>query len=111
MVGELTGSNTVWTENHIDLKLRVGYSVGQALIFGFGGYSTATIYEDLNTEPMPVSGINYGVGMDYQLNDRFFVGADYTIRDLSGDFNQNIFPDYTAEGPVSSVSLRLGARF
>ena len=69
------------------------------------------MYEDLNAEPMPVSGINYGVGLDYQLNDRFFVGADYTIRNLSGDFDQNAFPGWTTEGPVSSISLRLGMRF
>ncbi|MDB4106404.1 outer membrane beta-barrel protein [bacterium] len=32
-----------------------------------------------------IGGINYGIGVDYAISDNFVIGAEYLIRDLSGD--------------------------
>ena len=114
MLGELADPDTlhtVTTEQHLDAKLRLGYAVNDLLLFGFGGYSIAMMYEDGDAEPMQLSGMNYGVGVDYLFNDKFIIGADYTIRDLSGDFDQNAFPGWSTAGPVSTIAVRAGVKF
>ena len=114
MFGETAEPNsihTLTTEDTLDLKARVGYAAGNFLLYGFGGWSTVKMIESPTATPMQVSGLNYGVGVDMQVNNRFIVGVDYTIRDLSGDFDQNVFPGWTAEGPFSTIGIRAGIKF
>ncbi|MEO0903283.1 MAG: outer membrane beta-barrel protein [Pseudomonadota bacterium] len=74
----------------IDLKARVGYDLGETLVYGVAGFSQARLLDtddagidflglDLDTS----TGINYGFGVDYKVNEQFTVGAEYLIRELS----------------------------
>ena len=71
----------------IDLKGRVGYASADFLIYGVLGY-TMSEYSDNTTisgGEWDIGGINYGIGVDYAISDNFVIGAEYLIRDLSGD--------------------------
>jgi opacity protein-like surface antigen len=59
----------------VDLKGRVGYEVGDALVYGVAGWSLG-IWDD-GGNSTPTDGFNAGVGFDYMVADRFFVGAEY----------------------------------
>lgn len=85
------------------LKLRAGYDAGQFLIYGVLGanYANANIggtdYSD--------TGVIYGLGMDYAINDQWGAGVEL----LQSDFN-----DFDGSGSdVSSTSLnaRVSMRF
>ncbi len=104
-------THTMVTKDHIDLKARAGFAFGDALVYGFAGYSFATMIESPSAVSQVISGLNYGAGVDYQFHNGMFVGLDYTIRDLSGDFDQVAFPGWTIQGPVSSINLRVGKQF
>lgn len=88
----------------LDLKARVGVGVGDAMVFGVAGWSLAT-WDEAGAPELASSGINLGVGVDYLLNDRFFIGAEYLFRDLD--------EDATAEFSASlqSVQIRAGLKF
>ncbi|MCF6304205.1 MAG: outer membrane beta-barrel protein [Rhodobacteraceae bacterium] len=88
----------------LDLKARVGIGVGDAVVFGVAGWSMAT-WEDGGGPDLATSGINLGVGVDYLLNDRFFVGAEYLFRDL----NEDATAEFNA--PLKSVQIRAGLKF
>ncbi|MEJ6641443.1 MAG: hypothetical protein QNL58_14150, partial [Octadecabacter sp.] len=56
-------------------------------IYGVLGY-TMSEYSDNTTisgGEWDIGGINYGIGVDYAISDNFVIGAEYLIRDLSGD--------------------------
>lgn len=103
--------HSVTTQDYFDLKLRAGYTMGRVMLYGFAGYSTATMYENAVAPAQTIDGMNFGAGIDYQITDRFFVGLEYVARDLSGDFDQVTFPGWTFEGPSSSINLRVGLSF
>lgn len=95
----------------IDLKARVGYALGDALIYGVVGYSVGSWFEITGSpvETIQPAGINYGVGVDYLVTNSIFVGAEYLARDLSDDFVDN--PGFSLETSVQSVQLRAGWNF
>ncbi len=71
----------------IDLKGRVGYASGDFLMYGVLGY-TMSQYDDDTTfsgDEFDIGGINYGIGVDYAISNNFVIGAEYLIRDLSGN--------------------------
>ncbi len=94
----------------IDVKARAGYAVGSALIYGVAGGSIAK-WEDPAGIPETISttGFNYGIGVDLQVTDRVFIGAEYLIRDLSGDFVSTV--DTSIETTTKSAQIRIGMRF
>ena len=63
----------------VDLKVRLGYAMGDALLYAAGGYSTIGI-----TTPATVAarGWNVGAGLDYAITDQFFVGGEYVYRNM-----------------------------
>ena len=100
------------TRNHyFDFKGRLGYSAGSALIYGVLGYSTATTVESPGNVDIDTNGINYGVGVDYMVSDRFFMGVELLQRNLDGDYTTSGFPGWTFDGRSQSVSLRGGFKF
>jgi opacity protein-like surface antigen len=91
--------------NVIDLKARAGIVAGDALIYGFAGWSMGDYH--LWGDTHAVSGMNYGVGADFLITDSIFVGADYILRDLSGATG----PDETVTLGVQALELRVGMNF
>lgn len=89
-----------------DLKARAGMAMDKTLFYGFVGYSDGE-FEFPGGSKHNVSGANYGIGMDVKLGDRFFVGAEYIVRDLSGTSG----PGQTQDTTIRSVQLRTGWKF
>ncbi len=94
----------------LDVKARAGYAIGDALIYGVVG-GTLGQWEDRTGPPdtANATGMNYGLGVDYMVNDTLFVGAEYLIRDLSGDFDND--PSVGIDSLTTSAQIRVGLRF
>ncbi len=92
-----------------DAKARVGYAIGDALVYAAGGWSGSTWTEN-TSDVISTSGWNYGVGVDYALTDTLFVGVEYLHRELASE-NFNYVPSARFESSLDEVSLRIGARF
>ncbi|NKX46371.1 porin family protein [Roseicyclus persicicus] len=87
----------------VDLKARVGYAVGPALIYGVLGYGHSE-YEDGAPEDLfHINAPIYGLGVDYMVSDRFVVGLEVLRRDLDADSR------FTAD--LTTVTLRAALRF
>ena len=89
-----------------DLKGRLGYALGSTLVYGVLGYSSNRLYagDDYTTG----GGVAFGLGVEYRVSDRFFVGAEYLRRKMHNDasiFVQEGYPD------VSTLTLRVGMSF
>ena len=93
----------------IDLSARLGYATGKALIYGKLGYSEARLTINDTYSPK-VGGVSLGVGVEYQVTDRFLLGLDYTSRRMQGADDTPPFP-YDMAPDIDSVSLRLALRF
>ncbi len=86
-----------------DVKARLGVGLGDALIYGVAGWSSATW--DENGVGQTANGLNLGLGVDYQVSEGFFVGVEYIFRDLEEGLNA----DFLA--PLRSIQLRAGLNF
>lgn len=80
----------------IDLRGRLGYAFGNAMVYGAVGFSKARTDDD-DFDP-DLTGFNYGIGVDYAVSPNFVIGLDYTGRDLEDD-------DYDFEGTNTTVEL------
>ena len=107
----MTGvSGTTWPasggieayEALFDLRGRAGYTLGDVMLYGSLGFSRGTATP---TAPSRVEtdGMTFGIGVEYNVSDRLFLGADVSRRDLSGA------PDFDAE--IDTLTLRGGFRF
>ena len=94
----------------LDVKARAGYTVGDALLYGVVGGSLGS-WEDRTGPPDTASatGLNYGLGVDYQISDTLFVGAEYLVRDLSGDFDND--STVGMDSLTQSAQIRVGLQF
>ena len=93
-------------ESLLDLKGRFGYSSGPFLAYGVIGYSVNKYA--LTGATSDGGGFSYGLGADYKINDRMFVGAEYLMRDMHNDAVSGI---NALDANLSTVSLRFGMSF
>jgi opacity protein-like surface antigen len=94
----------------VDVKARVGFVLGRALAYGFGGYSTGD-WTNAPANPLTnpyMTGMNYGIGVDYQLGDAWTVGAEYIHRKMEADFDASTS---AIEADFGTLQLRAGLRF
>jgi outer membrane immunogenic protein len=95
----------------IDVKGRVGYAVSNFLLYGALGMSQARFESDIGSSDQAntnTSGMVFGLGADYQIADRYFVGAEYLRRDYDFfDSGQSV--DIDAE--IDTFTLRAGMKF
>lgn len=95
----------------VDLKGRFGYATGRFLVYGTLGASWARFDANIG-EPdqvnSNVSGLAYGVGADYRLTDRMFVGAEYLRRNYGFHEAQQ---DVDIDARIDTITLRLGMKF
>ena len=95
-------------DNMIDLKARAGMAYGKALPYAFVGYSRGDWKNGDARTNGSADGMNYGLGLDYAVNDKWSVGAELIRRELSTDFDG-------AQGSVdtnfNTVQVRAGFRF
>lgn len=99
-------------ESVFDAKARLGYSFGNAMAYGFGGFSTGKWVENTDPGPVTVSGFNVGAGLDFLVGDNFLVGADLTYRSLEGDLDPaGLFPTWSVDAKPIMIGLRVGYKF
>ncbi len=88
----------------LDIRGRVGLASSDALmIYGAAGWSTASA---MGAASFDMTGFNYGVGVEYNINESLFLGADVTGRQVEGS---NGGFDYDAV--LNTATLRAGFRF
>lgn len=90
-----------------DAKARVGYAFGQAMAYGVAGWSTGHQASG-GSDTLDFTGLNYGAGLEYKLGDRYFVGAEYLVREMSGTYNTIT---NTGDIDLQSVKIRVGWQF
>lgn len=113
--GAISSGGLAWvnnpTQHHgyfVDLKARGGFATGNTLIYGVAGMSLSHWRKDYFDTATPLLGVNYGVGLDYRINDQLFVGAEYLFRSLRGDGNK---PGALIDSNTQSAQLRVGWKF
>jgi outer membrane immunogenic protein len=94
--------NDVW-----DLRARAGVQSGSVLFYASLGWSWVSATQTTTGNGYSLDGMNYGLGLEYQTGGAFFLGADYTMRNLDGSVN----PTLQLEADVNTLSLRAGYRF
>lgn len=94
-----------------DLKGRLGYANGKFLFYGVLGYSFGTYSNWLGSpaDDWDIDGFNYGVGVDYAINDDWLVGAEYLVRDLDG--SEPGGSGQTVDVDFDTISIRFSYRF
>jgi len=117
-VGLTTGDDTdlsanYYVDSHVDLKARAGIAQGNALFYGVVGYSMAAYARPITRgstiiEHNPMSGLNYGAGMDFMVTDSFFVGGEFLSRTMNGD---SINTALSMQADLQTISLRAGYTF
>lgn len=100
-----TPLSTDYLSSVTDIKARVGYEVGNALIYGVVGNSSGN-FEVLSTMTA-VSGMSYGVGIDFLITPSTFIGIEYLERSMTGVV---AWPD-EVDVNVDSISIRAGILF
>lgn len=84
----------------LDLKFKVGKDLGRTLVYGFAGASFAEYHVGYDYGG---NGWNVGLGVEYNVNENFFVGAEATMRGMSNSYEDN--------ATANTLSIRGGWRF
>lgn len=92
-------------QSFIDAKARVGYAMDNILVYVVGGGSFVSINNGDDT----LAGFNYGAGAQMKFDSGMFVGVEYLMRDLTGEYTPN--PDWTYEYGEHSIAARVGWQF
>ncbi len=108
----LETSPTLEYSNLIDVNARIGYTVGRALVYATVGGSFGDWNEEITdtTGMFSASGFNYGIGVDFMVTEKIFVGAAYINREMSGSFGA-MFPGESLENNNQSLRVRAGIQF
>ena len=97
----------------VDLKARAGYDLGPAMVYGFAGFTQATILDDDLTDLLDEdtsTGANYGFGLDYRVTEQFTVGGEFIVRDLA--LGTEVFGEEVEfDTNTQSVALRAAFNF
>jgi outer membrane immunogenic protein len=103
---EEVGNTSFAYESWTDIKARAGYAFDNALIYGTLGTTFSTW--DEGGSSFDGDGVLYGVGVDYLVSPRFFVGAEYLVRDLKSDWNAT---GDTLDADVTTLAVRAAMKF
>ena len=116
-VGDVAGGGApvAQYEDIIDLKARVGYAFGNALLYGTHGYSSSKFAEDGYGPLQSMSGLGYGIGVDYLIAVRYLIVFEYYRRDLNGtlDYTRPEARDYLDldNSGVDTRTIRFALQF
>ncbi len=97
-----------------DIRGRFGLIQGNFLYYGALGWSWSRfrVHPSRNFEnresQTTLDGFNIGVGLEYNFSERWFIGGEYSYRDLSGKFEEA--NDETSID-LGLLSARVGFRF
>ena len=85
-----------------DLRGRVGYGLGDVLVYGALGASWG-VAAPSSAPAADTDGLTFGIGVELNLTDRLFLGADLSHRDLDGRSG--------VAAEIDTLTLRGGFRF
>jgi outer membrane immunogenic protein len=102
--GEFTNFPGFFIGNIAEARARVGYALDRVLISASLGYATQTY----NGAPLSLSGLTYGVGIDYGVTRNMVIGLEYVGRNLSGSSSDG-FHQLSVDD--QSLRLRVGFKF
>ena len=105
--GAGTGNESTF-DSMLDLRGRLGYATGNALLYGALGYAwgDATIAgSDVSAD-----GWTFGLGVDYLVSDAVFVGLDWTSRNLDGTY-EGAAETFDFDTSLNTLGLRVGMKF
>lgn len=114
---DFTGDVTFELNEFRDLRGRLGYIAGDALVYVAAGVSMATgtltddytgIATDVDVFDVTAMGHNWGLGAEYNFGGSMFAGIDYTMRQMTGNVE---FYDVDFDLEVNSLTARFGWRF
>lgn len=91
-----------------DIKGRVGYAAGKAMVYGTAGYMVGD-FQDGAVINFDLTGMTFGVGVEYKVSSRFVVGLEYLNRQMEG--TDPTRPLITMDTDLSTVSLRAALTF
>lgn len=91
----------------LDVSGRVGYAWGAFQLYGLLGLSLGDYNEGVGD--WNLSGLHYGVGVEYLVDTHVSLGLQYVVRDLSGDTPSG--SSQTVSIDHNSLSLRATYRF
>lgn len=86
-----------------DLRATLGYDMGRALVYASAGYTSTGF--DVSGTGYTYDGWNAGIGIDYLLSDRVFLGAEYVHRDVA----RTDLSSWNAT--FDTLHLRIGMKF
>lgn len=111
----LADSPIYYFDKTLDLRARVGYAAGKALVYGSLGMARADQHwEDgfVTNSPVKVDGVSYGLGVDYLVTDKVFLGLAYQRVTLVADEGEiGGLPIVETNDEIDTISLRVGMRF
>lgn len=91
----------------LDLRGRAGYSFGDALVYGTLG-ATFSQWDESSTRGLDGAGVLFGLGVDYQVTPRMFIGGEYTRRSITSDWSTG---GDTLDADIDTLSIRAGLKF
>ena len=92
----------------IELRARVGYALGDALVYGFLGYGESEITSTRGSPPLRPRRRDVWTGCCYMVTDRMFAGLEVSNLELKGR-PPGDFGEYTHD--INVISLRIGWKF
>jgi outer membrane immunogenic protein len=95
-------------EHFVEVRGRAGYAFNDVLLYGALGLTTQT-WSDA-TADVTLNGYTAALGVDYAINDAWFIGAEVAYRDLSNDEGVGFLSNEIIVNE-ESFRLRLGYRF
>lgn len=95
-----------------DLRARAGITSGQALFYAAAGVSRMEGTFGFRDYEMKANGVNIGVGAEYNVSERFFVGADVTARRFNDiESGEEFFQTFSGSLDMNTATVRAGIRF
>lgn len=95
----------LWYDDIFEIKGRLGYAIGNFLLYVAGGYTHVSVVEDGDSFSM--DGYNIGGGYSYAWTDHIFTGTDVSYHEVDGEC---IHGQYL-EGKFTTIISRIGYRF
>jgi outer membrane immunogenic protein len=96
--------------SYLDLTGRIGYSVGQTLMYAKAGYSHTDVKFTGPGAKVGIEGTVIGLGIDYKMQSSMIFGVDYSVRNLSGS---TVFggSNIKVKERGDAITLRIGYQF
>lgn len=95
----------LWYDELFEIKGRLGYTIGDFLLYVSGGYTHVGLEED--GVGFSMNGYNIGGGYSYAWTDHIFIGTEASYHEAGGACPH----DQDVEGKFTTITSRIGYRF